>query len=388
MASFDGRSIDSEPRLNLVELTNVRATGKVIGRGAFGCVIEVYVHETLCAAKEIHSILVDNVTSSEFEGTKKLFLNECANASQVNHPNVVQVLGVCFLNSAEGRLSPRRLPCLVMELMETSLTNFLNKYDKDQIPLHLKLSILVDVAQGLEFLHCNQNIVHRDLSSNNVLLAKGLVAKIADFGVAKVMKQNKNVTQTQAPGTQYFMPPEALSIKPRYGKPVDVFSLACVALHVMSHQWPRPVDQVYLDPISQLYKVFTEVERRQEYLSFCSLSSLKEQVQKCLHNLPDERPEISAVCKALKCIKAEVDQKTPFSESSNVDLLVALQEKELQIQDLSKKQTDTESILATKVIDIKSRDQELQQLKSMVDNLQQQLDAQKALTTKISNQVS
>ena len=198
-----------------------------------------------------------------------MFLNECANASQINHPNVVQVLGICFLNpaaTAANPLSPRPsrspLPCLVMELMETNLTNFLDTHDKGKVPLHLKLSILVDVSQGLAFLHCNQNIIHRDLSSNNVLLTRGLVAKIADFGVAKVMKQNKCVTQTQAPGTQFFMPPEALSVKPRYGKPVDVFSLACVTLHLMSHQWPQPTkDQVHVDPTTNSCTFVSEAAR-------------------------------------------------------------------------------------------------------------------------------
>ena len=286
MESFDGRSTDSEPKLNLIELTNVKATGKVIGKGSFGRVIEVYVHETLCAAKEIHSILVEDVTSREFEGTKQLFLTECANASQVNHPNVVQVLGICFLNPVEA--SPgRRLPCLVMELMEMSLTHFIEKYDQLQVALHVKLSILVDVAQGLEFLHCNRNIIHRDLSSNNVLLTKGLVAKIADFGVAKVMKQSKNVTQTRAPGTHYFMPPEALSVRPRYGKPVDVFSFACIILHIMSHQWPQPkMDQVLLNPVTYSRTFVTEAARREEYLCLCNPPSLKSQVELCLHDVP------------------------------------------------------------------------------------------------------
>ena len=386
MASFDGRSTDLEPRLNLVELTNVRATGKVIGKGSFGRVIEVCVHETLCAAKEIHSILIEDVTSSEFEGTKRLFLTECANASQVNHPNVVQVLGICFLNPAEASpLSPpasrSQLPCLVMELMETNLTNFLKAYDRDKVPLYLKVSILVNVSQGLEFLHCNQNIIHRDLSSNNVLLTKGLVAKIADFGVAKVMKKNKCVTQTQAPGTQYFMPPEALSVKARYGKPVDVFSLACVALHVMSHQWPQPTeDPVYVDPKTNEYRFVTEAERREQYLSLCSpLSSLKELVKRCLDNKPDQRPDVSAVCKALKDIKAEVDQTAPFATASNIDLLDTLQEKELQIHSLNKKLSDT----------VKSKNQELLQLQSKINYLQQQLDTQMARAVKdTSNQVS
>ena len=393
MASFGVRSADLEPRLNLVELTNVRATGKTIGRGAFGRVIEVYVHETLCAAKEIHSILIEDVTSTEFEGTKRLFFNECANASQVNHPNVVQMLGICFLNPAEASpRASRRLPCLVMELLEMSLTRFIEKYDN--IPLHVKLSVLVDVAQGLEFLHCNQNIIHRDLSSNNVLLTKGLVAKIADFGVAKVMKQSKSMTQTRAPGTQYFMPPEALSVKPRYGKPVDVFSLACIILHVMSHQWPEPkMDQVQLDPVTHLCTFVTEAARREEYLCLCSPPvSLKSQVELCLHNVPDLRPDISAVCKALKDIKTEVDQEAPFPIANNIDLLDSLQEKELQIQSLldmlqekelqiqslNKKLSNAESVLKQNGNNMKSKDQEIQQRKTTVSNLQQQLDTQMA----------
>lgn len=67
---------------------------------------------------------------------------------------------------------------------------------KKKVLYHFKLSILVDIAQGLEFLH-GQAIVHTDLSSNNVLLTKWLVAKIADLGVAKVIEQNKMKTQTQ-----------------------------------------------------------------------------------------------------------------------------------------------------------------------------------------------
>lgn len=401
-------SSDSEPRLNLVELTDVRTTGKLIGKGAYGRVIEVYVHETLCAAKEIHSSLIKDVTATEFEGAKQLFFNECVHASQVIHPNVVQVLGICFLNPVESSLSPsvttlnnRQLPCLVMELMETNLKKFLMKYDKDKVPLHLKLSILVDVAQGLEFLHCNQNIVHRDLSSNNVLLTKGLVAKIADFGVAKVIKQSKHVTHTRAPGTQCFMPPEALSVKPRYGKPMDVFSLACVALHVMSHEWPQPTkDQVHIDPITQESTFVIEVVRREEYLNLCSPPSLRYQMELCLHNLPEYRSDISTLCKSLKDIKGEADQTAvPFATASNIDLLNKLKENDLQIQNLldtlqerelqmSRKQIDIECILAKKEDDIKSRDQEIEQLKDKVSDLQQQLDAQIARAMKdTSNQV-
>ena len=204
--------------------------------------IKVYVHGTLCAAKEVHPILVEGVNPEELEAIKHKFLTECTYTSQIHHPNVVQVLGIHYP-------SPKaKLPWLVMEMLQTSITDFLKQYKKEEVPLHFKLSILVDVAQGLEFLH-GQDIIHRDLSSNNVLLTQCFVAKIADLGVAKVMDQNPKKTHTQVPGTLYFMPPEATSVRPRYGKPVDVFSLACVALHVMSHQWPVPMDRVPEDSL-------------------------------------------------------------------------------------------------------------------------------------------
>ena len=86
------------------------------------------------------------------------------------------------------------------------------------------------------------------------------------------------------------MPPEALSFEPHYGKPVDVFSLACVTLHVMSRQWPQPKDQVKFDPIApQKWTVFTEAARREEYLCLCSPPSLKTLVELCLDNTPEKR---------------------------------------------------------------------------------------------------
>ena len=264
--AYDSSEITSAQlgeQLERLKLENVRSDRTddkaVIGRGSYGKVIKVYVHGTLCAAKEIHSILVEQVTPRELEVTKQMFLSECVKASRILHPNVVQMLGVYYPSSQA------KLPWLVMELMETSLRCFLEKYSAEKVPLHVKLSILVDTSKGLEFLH-GQNIIHRDLSSNNILLTKYLVAKIADLGVAKAVEQNRMRTQTQTPGTLSFMPPEALLVRPRYSKPVDVFSLACVTLHVMSHQWPEPKDLFHEGTMIAR----TEVQRREEYLKFCT----------------------------------------------------------------------------------------------------------------------
>ena len=104
------------------------------------------------------------------------------------------------------------LPIMVMELMDTSLTSFIEK-NLSKIAVETKLSILQHVSLGLSHLHARRPaVVHRDLSSNNVLLTSHLVAKISDLGTAKMIRADSKQTKsrlTTAPGTLHFMPPEA-----------------------------------------------------------------------------------------------------------------------------------------------------------------------------------
>ena len=336
MAAFHRSSVDFE--LHRLKLTNVRTTGREIGRGAYGRVFEVHLCGTSCAAKEVHSNLIDNVSAREFEAVKQTFLTECINSSRIHHPNVVQVLGVYYSTHHA------KLPWLVMELMDISLKSFLEKYVRNKVPHHFKLSILVDIAQGLEFLH-SQDIVHRDLSSNNVLLTKHLVAKIADLGVAKVIQDNKMNTQTQTPGTLHFMPPEALLIQPRYGKPVDVFSLGCITLHLITHKWPQPKERVQEDPITYAMTALTEVQRREDYIKLCSSPPFKRLVESSLHNQPEQRPNISSVCADLKSLKVNVEKLVPFAAVNSVEQFDAMQQSQSKVQELNKRLHDANNQL-------------------------------------------
>lgn len=291
-----------DQQISIIRLNSVENTSKVLGRGAYGKVFEVCIHGVACAAKEVHSMLIENVTPNEFETTKVSFLDECAKSGRLIHPNIVQVLGIHYPTPEA------KLPWLIMEMMETSLKQFLENHKKDEVPFYIKVSILVDISQGLEFLH-GQNIVHRDLSSNNVLLTKHFVAKISDLGTAKFILHSGMKTQTQTPGTLHFMPPEALLVKPRYGKPVDVFSFACIILHAMSHQWPEPRDRIPDGSMTAL----TEVQRREEYLESCTPVFLNKLVEMCPHNRPEERPVISVVCRDVKSLEAHTDKRNPVT---------------------------------------------------------------------------
>ena len=77
-----------------------------------------------------------------------------------------------------------RLLVLLMELMDESLTRFLERV-QDPLTYHTEVNLFHDIALALSYLHSN-GIVHRDLSSNNVLLMAGSRAKVTNFGMVKL----------------------------------------------------------------------------------------------------------------------------------------------------------------------------------------------------------
>ncbi len=132
----------------------------------------------ICAGKKLH----ENLIASENEGVGEVvrkYLQECQLMSSLRHPNIIQFLGLCFLPGT-------RLPLLVMERLETSLDDLLEHMPN--LPLSLKRSVLEDVASGLLYLHSMQPpVIHRDLTSMNILLTPSLEAKITDMGNSRIV---------------------------------------------------------------------------------------------------------------------------------------------------------------------------------------------------------
>ena len=205
--------------------------------------------------------------------------------SQQRHPNIVQLIGVYY--------PPRsQLPMLVMEYLPLSLTQCL---EREELPLQMKYSILVDVAKGLCYLHGKRPpIVHRDLTANNVLLTSSYSAKISDLGVSRLADTFKKHHLTTAPGNAMVMPPEALEDNPVYDHKLDVFSYGCLILHVLTGQFPQPTKEFVPEPGKE--KSFTKVsewDRR----SSCIKDIPKENellplAKQCLNDAPTGRPQM------------------------------------------------------------------------------------------------
>ena len=282
--------------------TTGESVGKELGRGAYGRVFTVKYCGLICAAKEIHPILVEGVGQQQEQSVKEVFIRECLHCSALNHPNIVRFMGVYYPKKSST------IPVMIMELMDESLRGYIDKLPKNV--WMKKGSILLDVAEGLSYLHVQKPaVVHRDLSPNNVLLkadeGEVPVAKIADLGVAKMIKADNKKTKsmlTTIPGTADFMPPECFEDEPVYGVPLDSFSYGGIMLFVATHQWPTPIAQVKRDPVTKQSVVRTEVERRQKYLDEMTgyAEWLKTLVESCLSDDPSERPTMPAVSKQLK----------------------------------------------------------------------------------------
>ena len=287
-----------------------------IGRGATAVVSRVTWHGTECAAKSIHSSLVDGTTNgAEYNYVKERFLEECCICARLSHPNIVHFYGVFYPLGAT-------LPLLVMELMDTSLTKCIEKYA--DIPLYIKLSFLHDVSLGIRYLHSFQPpIVHRDLSSNNVLITKACVAKVGDLGVAKIVCVNNKLTR--APGTLDFMPPEALLTEPIYDTPLDVFSYGGVTIHCMSGEWPSPERAVDIDPTTRRVVGYSEQERRRGLIEkMGNVGQLKSLTIRCLDNLPEARPTMVEISEQVRLLKNQAMTSSPIAGMNMIDKDIAL----------------------------------------------------------------
>lgn len=194
--------------------------------------------------------------------------NEVRVLSQLNHPNIVKVwarfprrlscypgarllwrlnLGSHILGHT-GRL--RTGPCMqyheaffedgtlyiVMEMCEDGdLTAMIKERRGHLLPEDDVMRIFVQICLGLAHTH-SEEVLHRDLKPSNILLSKGNIVKLADFGIARVMSGQAQLAKTVV-GTPYYLSPEICEDRP-YGTASDMWSLGCVLYELCALRRP------------------------------------------------------------------------------------------------------------------------------------------------------
>lgn len=300
-AGSDSSSLADSP-LHCLEpwvLSGVEETGREVGRGSYAVVRELEIRGKKVAGKRLHEALFESASSERRDDMLSRFARECGILQSTKHPNIVRFLGVHVERDCP-------LPYLVMEYIDTTLADYLQKYGVPEPPIYY--NVFSDVALGLRYMHGQSPpIIHRDLSANNILLTSSLQAKISDMGVSKVLdvtpSEKTRMTQTAGPGTHCYMPPEALVDKPHYDTAIDVFSYGILMLHVLCRDWPVPSAPTMIDP-SNPDRVLpvTEFERRihcvakiEEGIDHPAIPLLR----KCIHNNPANRPNMNTVTRLI-----------------------------------------------------------------------------------------
>ena len=286
-----------------LQLEGVRPTGKELGRGSYGEVVEVDWCNTLCAAKQLHDIFLRTLSQVELNKLMNDFEKECLTWSRLRHPNVVQFLGVFF----RPKIS---VPVFVLEKMDTSLRHYLEANSKEKFFLPDKVSVLRQVAQGLCYLHQqNPILVHHDLTPNNILLNEYTYqTKLTDFGMTRAVDLSKLTRQSSAKGTNAFMPPEALQNPPRYTDKLDIFSFGNCVLATLIHQWPDPSHPTILKKGNLV--ALSEYQRRKHQIKLMD----KEKaiflglIKRCLEDDETLRPSSADLATEVRQIQASVEK--------------------------------------------------------------------------------
>ncbi|KAJ9145802.1 hypothetical protein P3X46_028137 [Hevea brasiliensis] len=191
---------------------------EVVGRGSFGIVYKGLLEmgtKVPVAVKKLDKI---------FEEGEKEFRTEVKVIGQTHHKNLVQLVGFC----AEGQ---HRL--LVYEFLSNgTLANFLFKEAK--LGWSQRTQIAFGIARGLAYLHeeCSSQIIHCDIKPQNILLDDHYDAKIADFGLAKLLLLDQSQTFTAARGTKGYVAPEWFRNMPVTVK-ADVYSFGVLLLEII-----------------------------------------------------------------------------------------------------------------------------------------------------------
>ena len=248
-----------------VKEDELEVTEEELGCGGWA---KVKVAKLKVAAKCLHEQLI-------YDYHRRLFRREMDVAARVSHPNLLRFLGARL----EGGMA------ILTEFMPTSLRALVNRRPRQHLSLEHIISIAIDVACALNYLHhmTPDPIIHRDLSSANVLLQPtpngGWLAKVSDYGTANFQSR----LQTENPGSPVYTAPE--SRDPALQTPkMDIYSFGVLLVEMCTCEFPAP-------------------ERRAELIQSIRYPQLVDLITQCLNEDPDRRPTAALLVDLLQAMQ-------------------------------------------------------------------------------------
>nr|XP_043612599.1 wall-associated receptor kinase 4-like [Erigeron canadensis] len=298
----------------LEKATNKYDQSRIIGKGGFGTVYKgVLPDDRIVAIKK--SKIVDQ-TETQVEQ----FINEVFILSQVNHRNVVKLIGCCL---------ETEVPSLVYEFIPngTLFDHIHNEYKSKAISWDIRLRIATETAGALSYLHSAASvpIIHRDVKSMNILIDSSYVAKVADFGASRLIPMDQKELATMVQGTLGYLDPEYFHTSQLTEKS-DVYSFGVVLVEILTGKkiinFDRPEKR------RNLIKLFIASLENETLLEVLDKNLQLKEVphdiilvsrlaQRCLQLKGDERPTMKEVALELEGISASVIDKHPWVKSTS-----------------------------------------------------------------------
>ena len=336
-----------------------------LGHGSYGAVYKAKCDQLPCAAKVLHPTILDPMDPAA-DKIMERFRQECALLESIRHPSIVQYLAMTVDHES-------RQPALLMELLDESLTKML-ECSQQSLAYYIQVDICHDVALAIAYLHSN-NIIHRDLSSNNVLIIAGRRAKVAGFCMAKVDLVDTAPTMkwclTMCPGTLPYMPPGALREPPTYTKKLDCFSQGVVMIQVCTRLWPDPGPRTKLVSSSESTKMIEipvlEPERRKKHIDLIDPNhALLPIAMECLKYQERERPSSEELCQRLAGLKDSHHYRDSVRQHQD-----EIQAKDIQIMLQSQQLLESDRVNQDYERVIRQLNQQLEKQEKVIKEIQQ-----------------
>ncbi|XBI75026.1 hypothetical protein VPH35_068456 [Triticum aestivum] len=271
---------------------------RVIGCGGHGMVYR----GTLDDQKEV-AIKKSKAVNNE---CREEFVNEIIILSQINHRNIVRLLGCCL---------DVNVPMLVYEFVSHgTLSEFLHSADpRSPIPFDLRLKIATQSAEALAYLHSStsRTILHGDVKSANILLDGQLNAKVADFGASALKSMDESDFIMFVHGTLGYLDPESF-ISRRFTDKSDVYSFGVVLLELMTRKRAIYTDSFngkeslsYTFPLmfhQKTHHVMLDSEITDD-ADMVVLENMTELAVHCLSQRGNDRPTMKEVAERLEMMR-------------------------------------------------------------------------------------
>ena len=299
----------------LEKATDKYAENKIIGQGGYGTVYKgTLTNGRIVAIKK--SKMVDK---SQIEQ----FINEVLVLTQINHRNVVKLLGCCL---------ETEVPLLVYEFITNgTLFDYIHKEKKiSTSSWEVRLRIATETAEVLSYLHsaASTPIIHRDVKSTNILLDDNYTAKVSDFGASRLVPLDQTQLSTMVQGTLGYLDPEYL-LTSQLTEKSDVYSFGVVLVELLTAKkvlsFDRPEEErslamYFLSSLKDdhLFQVLDERIVNEENIE--QLKETANLAKKCLKLKGDERPSMKEV--AMKLERMRIVEMHPWTDPEENEYLL------------------------------------------------------------------